>query len=260
MRAAKVRWIVALVIGVGAGALHFTYVRSLEAEVRGGQEVEVLVAKERIAVGEPLARGMVATRRMPQAFVDDRDVTASGLSEVEGLTLAVTLQPGHALQWSDFEERPDPAVEDLSALVEPGQRGMAIPVDSSLSMGGMLRPGHRVDVLGTFAKGKTSLRTDKVTVTLLQNVTVLATGKDLGAGSGRYSTVTMSVALEEAELLAFASKQGTLSLVLRGDQDLTVVKDVPEKGMEDVWEAERRNALQQVPRAQKRAIERLRAR
>jgi pilus assembly protein CpaB len=259
MSGARIRWIAALVLGLGAGGLHLAFLRNLEAEVRGGEMVEVLVARDRIGGGTKLERRMVAARSVPEAWVDERAVSAGKLEEVEGLAVAVTLQAGQTMQWTDFEKRPDPVDEDLSSLVEPGQRAMAIPVDSSLSLGGMLSPGHRVDVLGTFAKGKSS-RTEKVTVTLLQNVMVLATGRDLGAGSGRYSTVTMSVGLEEAELLAFASTQGTLSLVLRGGQDLAVVRDVPEKGMEDVWEAERRNALQQESRTEKRSIERLQVR
>jgi Flp pilus assembly protein CpaB len=123
-----------------------------------------------------------------------------------------------------------------------------------------------VDILGTFARDK-GLKADRVTVTLLQNVTVLATGGSVGAGSGgeqkpaspRFATVTLSVGLEEAELLSYASKHGSLSLVLRGYQDLRVVADVPEKGIDDVWEAERRNALQGHERGGGQQIERLKS-
>lgn len=253
------RWIAALVLGVAAGGLHYGYVQALEASASGGERVDILVAREKMSEGQKLESEKVATRSVPDAYVDERVVKADEIGEIEGLAMAVTVRAGQAIQWTDFGERDDPEQEDLSALVEPGHRAMAIPVDASLSMGGMLSPGHRVDVLGTFKKGKSS-RTEKVTVTLLQNVMVLATGRNLASGEKRYSTVTMSVGLEEAELLAFASSQGSLSLVLRGRQDLEVVRDVPEKGMEDVWEAERRNALQDKARPERRAIERLRAR
>ncbi len=255
----KLKWLIALLLGVAAGTLHFLYVRALEAETKGGEDMEVLVAGDDLAGGQPVSFDSFALRSVPVAYVDARVVPADRLSELEGLTPSVHIDAGQMIQWTDFQERPDEEIEDLSALVEPGNRAMAIPVNSSLSLGGMLRSGNRVDILGTFSRGKNQ-RTDKVTVTLLQNVTVLATGKDLGAGSGRYSTVTLSVGLEESELLAFATTQGTLSLVLRGNQDLDVVRDVPEKGMEDVWEAERRNALQERPRGERRAIERLKAR
>ena len=73
-------------------------------------------------------------------------------------------------------------------------------------------------------------------------------------------TLRESGGFEESELLAFASTLGSLSLVLRGYQDLEVVRDVPEKGMDDVWEAERRNALQERPGNGSKPIERLKVR
>ncbi|MFO8072084.1 MAG: Flp pilus assembly protein CpaB [Polyangia bacterium] len=251
-------WIAALALGLVAGGLHLAYLRALAAEERGGEPVEVLVAAADVSRGEVLAERRVAVQSIPAAFADGRAVPADRVEDVLGLETSIEIEAGQRILWSDFAERPDPKQSDLARLIEPGQRAMAIPVDSSLSMSGMLRPGHRVDILGTFSKQG---RDEKVTVTLLQNVTVLATGSKLrGAEDGqegrrRYDTATLSVGMEEAELLAFAADHGTLSLVLRGYQDLEVVRDVPEKGQADVWEAERRNALQ--TRARKAEIERL---
>ena len=260
------KWIAALVFGLVAGFLHFTFLSEVEAEARGGKEIEVLVTTTGVEAGETVEEAMVAARSIPGAFVDERVVTAGRSDEIVGLPLAVNLEQGQMIQWTDFVERPSDMANDLAELIGPGQRAMTIQVDSSLSMGGLLRPGHRVDILGTFSRGK-DLRSDKVTVTLLQNVTVLATGRDLSGGNAqedekaaRYGTVSLSVGLEESELLAFASTLGSLSLVLRGYQDLEVVRDVPEKGMDDVWEAERRNALQERPRNGAKPIERLKVR
>lgn len=255
------RWLAVLGLGIAAGVLHFLYLRSLAAEARGGVPVAVLVAAAPVRAGEPLDEARLGTRKIPSGWLDARAVPASRLDDVLGLELAVGLEPGATLAWTDFAERPDPAAEDLAGLVGPGERAMAIPVDASLSLGGMLRPGHRVDILGTFQRGER--RGERVTVTLLQNVTVLATGRALrGAGvteETRFRTVTLSVGIEESQLLAFATTQGSLSLVLRGHQDLEILRDVPEKGMDDVWEAERRNSLQERSR-RPAGIERLQAR
>ncbi|MDD5306914.1 MAG: Flp pilus assembly protein CpaB [Deltaproteobacteria bacterium] len=262
------KWIAALALGAAAGGLHFAYVRSLAAEVRGGEIVEVLVAARDVGKGRTLDEKATAGRRVPEAWVEGRAVRMTRAKEVLGLPLAVDLSAGDAVQWSDFAERPSPGAGDLARLVPSGNRALAIPVNAALSMGGLLRPGHRVDILGTFARGG-DRRGDKTTVTLLQNVVVLATGQDVGAGdkgnaasagAARYGTVTLSVSLEQAELLSFASTQGSLSLVLRGYQDLEVVEDVPEKGQTDVWEAERRTSLQRAKGARAPAIERLKVR
>jgi pilus assembly protein CpaB len=238
-----------VVLALLAGVSHFGYLRAVAAEARGGEPMQVLVAAESLAVGQVLEAAHAARRAVPAAYVDERAIPAARVSEAVGLELAVEVAAGDVLAWTDFTERAEPTARDLARLIGSGQRAMTIPVDQSLSLGGMLRPGHRVDILGTFARGSRA-KTDRVTVTLLQNVTVLATGRDLtgeqeeGRSRQRYSTATLSVGLEEAELLAFATTLGSLSLVLRGEQDLTRVRDVPEKGIADVWEAERRNALQ----------------
>ena len=96
--------------------------------------------------------------------------------------------------------------------MQKGQRALTIPVDLSGSLAGMLRPGDHVDILGTFARAQQ----DYATVTLLQNVLVLATGEMRGVGRERrgepsgatgprtFNNITVSVDPEEAELLVFA--------------------------------------------------------
>lgn len=258
------KWLVAAGAGVAAFGLHFAYVTALEAEAHGGKRVAVLVATERLPRGTALAERALATREMPEAYLGARAVPASRAAEILGLEVTVDVDAQEIVQWTDVAAREGPDSRDLAELVAPGERALTIPVDASLSMGGLLRPGHRVDILGTFSKSA-HLKADRVTVTLLQNVTVLATGRRFGdgggeepAGNGRFATVTLSVGLEEAELLSYASKTGTLSLVLRGYRDLRVVGDVPEKGIDDVWDAERRNVLQAKERGSSQRIERIR--
>ena len=257
------KWLVTLAVGALAGALHVVHVRSLERELGGGEAVEVLAAATRIEPGDRVVAGRLATRRIPAAYVDGRAVRAEDAAEVEGVAATVSLETGQVFQWTDFAPRAGAGEEDLAERIESGMRGITIPVDGALSMGGLLRPGHRVDILGTFSRGAKWSSAERVTFTLLQNVLVLATGRDLKgeeaeSGKGRFRTATLSVGLEESELLALASQQGELSLVLRGRLDLETVRDVPEKGMDDIWEAEKRNELQQKPRRRPAAgIERL---
>jgi pilus assembly protein CpaB len=94
---------------------------------------------------------------------------------------------------------------------------------------------------------------DRVTLPLLQNVLVLAAGRDLGgevqnaqqgAGAGQpnntvqaghnISMVTLSVTLEEAALLVFAQDRGRLSLVMRNPDDINVVEGLPETSMSNL--------------------------
>jgi pilus assembly protein CpaB len=260
------KWILTLLVGLIAAGGHFTYVRGLATHATGGDKISVLSYAAPLRTGEKLTRDKLAKRSVPISYVDNRVVREEKADDVIGLVAAVDVAAGEVIQWSDFILRQNAHAADLSDLLASGERAMTIPVDRSLSMGGLLRPGHRVDILGTF--GQQENRRDRITVTLLQNVRVLAVGKRLNAEGyattrkepKRSDTVTLSVGLEEAELLALSTKQGTLSLALRGRQDLRVVQGVPEVGMADVWESERRQALQRKAVSKATTIERIQAR
>jgi pilus assembly protein CpaB len=112
-------------------------------------------------------------------------------------------------------------------------------VDSISGVSGLLTPGDRVDLLGTFpVSSKEELIPDAsgggsvgyVTMTLLQNVTLLAVGQQLSSVSAQqdgrrnnYSTVTLSVTVDEAELLTIAQTRGKLMLLLRNREDIKTV-------------------------------------
>ena len=120
-------------------------------------------------------------------------------------------------------------------------RAMSINVNGAAAVSGMIKPNDHVDVIGTFNfpddDGKIK-RGDPVTCTILQNVLVLATGKDtsktqsreLGmVGGSNYSTVTLEVSPREAEMLAFAEQiKGRLILTLRNRNDTSSEKELPQ--------------------------------
>jgi pilus assembly protein CpaB len=102
----------------------------------------------------------------------------------------------------------------------------------------MVQPNDRVDVLGTFSFPMTNApgELESVTLTVLQDVTVLAVGQTMAdrradrrsASSGTYGTVTVEVTAREAELLIFAQQaRGRLSLSLRNPKDVSFEKDLP---------------------------------
>lgn len=221
------KWLAAPLAGLLAAGLHFKYVYDMKNEVTGGDKVEVLSLAADVASGDKIQKTALASRMIPASYVDDRSVRINKLTEVVGMAAAVNLKAGQTLLWTDFEARTGAA--DLADLLEPGLRAMTIPVDSSISMGGLLRPGHRVDIMCTFG---TAIGQEKHTATLLQNVTVLAVGRTVGDADevevkSAFKTITLGVALEDAERLALAARQGVLSVALRGRQDLAVIQNVP---------------------------------
>ena len=222
------------------------YSRSLQEEVAGGQKVTILVAGEDIAVGARLAKANLAVREVPEAYVHQSSIRKGEENQIIGRPVADKISQGQPLLWSDFELQKSAAARRLSAAVPKGQRALTIPVDASGSVAGMLRPGDHVDILGTFAR----TQGDYATVTLLQNVLVLATGELRGGegeaeapatgGNRTFNNITVSVDSEEAELLVFAMQRGPVNIALRSQDDVATFDDVPEKNFGDIFEQKRR--------------------
>ncbi len=241
-----------LVIAVGLAVIAmlslYLYSRNLEKEVAGGQKVLVLVAAEDIPAGARITKANLAQREVPEAYVNKASIRKGEENTILGHPLAQKVAQGDDLLWSDLELQKSAATRRLSAAVQKGQRALTIPVDMSGSVAGMLRPGDRVDVLGTFARGQ---GTDWATVTLLQNVLVLATGDVRGEGDGEsgsgvqrsFSNITVSVDLEEAELLVFSMQRGPINIALRSQEDIETVDDVPDKNFGDIFETQKRAAF-----------------
>ena len=69
--------------------------------------------------------------------------------------------------------------EGLTALIEPGMRAVSVQVNEISGVSGFIQPGTRVDVLftRTFSNG------DAATTTILQNIKVVAYGRQLDASA-----------------------------------------------------------------------------
>jgi pilus assembly protein CpaB len=148
------------------------------------------------------------------------------------------MDAGDVLKWSFIEGGQRRA--NLAEAVKPGMRAVSLSVGGAAAVSGMVRPEDRVDILGTFnfASRTGAERTETVTLTILQDVTVLAAGQqksneilrnDRRRENTSYSTITVQVTPREAELLVFAEQmRGSLTLTLRNPGDVTFEQDLPE--------------------------------
>jgi pilus assembly protein CpaB len=120
-------------------------------------------------------------------------------------------------------------------------RAISISIGGAAGVSGLVQPSDRVDVLGSFSfpSRRNAQQMEWVTLTVLQDVTVLATGQTLGKQAGEglersraasgYSTITVEVTPREAELLVFVENmRGHLTLSLRNPSDVTFERDLPE--------------------------------
>lgn len=247
----------AMLASVATAALGFVllaiYVRQFQRDATGGEPVELLAMRQDVAAGLPLTEQMLVLRTLPESYIEDRQVLASDLPRVLGVRAAISLEANQTLLWTDLATTPHDR-SSFSSRIPKGMRAMSIAGWGRRVFGDLLRPGDRVDVLLT--KAKPGLEAKVVTVPLLQNTLVLAVGASFGATeqespSVGSNLVTLLVTLDQASLLAQARRGGTLSLVLRNENDLEINEGLVETDDSDVLEQEERARRQHRLRIEK---------
>lgn len=233
--------VAALVVGLFAALFLYLFVVQVQSEKDEilADQVVVVKASKLIPSGSELTHENTTMSKVPSQFLPPNPLLEKDLQIYLNTAVAVQIEPGAMVLTSDFSIAE--VARTLSGKIPLAERAMSVAVDNVSGVSGLLRPGDRVDILGTFSHlGKEGEIKDSqgkkqagfVTMPLLQNVTLLATGQQISEvldGQNRqrgYSTVTVSVTVEEAELLTITQTKGKLLFLLRNRED---VKTVPVK-------------------------------
>lgn len=236
---------IALAAGLAAALLTRFFIASKDAAIRAEElrlkhkygEITVLAYTRDTPAGTVLTAADIGKKSVPKVGLQGQAVSIDSLSYMIGRRTIVSKDAKDVMFWSDIEGG-DPKAGGLAADIKPQMRAMSINVSGAAAVSGMVKPNDHVDVIGTFDfpndEGKLK-RGDPVTCTILQNILVLATGREtaksrqqnLGVSQG-YSTVTLEVTPREAEMLAFAEQiRGRLILTLRSGTDTSSEKELP---------------------------------
>lgn len=225
----KTPLLVAMVLGVLAGAMAYLSVKKKEREVKAGWNlVPVLVSGDAIAEGTVITYDMISQRAVPEQFVTSSVIKPDSANYIVGQKILVPLQAGDPLLWSQFET--SKAAEKLSTIVQKKGRAITIAAQGSQAVGGWIRPNDHIDIIGTFRDPQSQ---EQMAITLLQNVVVLATGKITGTtninllpeGDRGYGDLSLLVLPEEAEILTLAEGMGQLKFTLRNPEDIDVQEE-----------------------------------
>ncbi len=173
----KAPLIIALGLGLMAALLAYKTMQRAEDKVKEGWTLmPVVVSNRDIVEGTVLDYDMVAKHQMPEQFMTPSIVSPKQFEKVIGQKLMVPLQRGDLILWSHF--RSEGTFERLSNIVRKAGRAISIGISGAEAVAGWVRPNDHIDILGTFEDPKTE---SLVTVTLMQNVIVLATGSITGS-------------------------------------------------------------------------------
>ena len=251
--------LVAVISGLLAAGLLAVYLDRYERETSGGERVQILRALKPIERGTLITRELLVEAAVPASYLEARAVRAVELGKVVGIRTATALDTQDALLWTDLaiaqEQR------DLSSLIQPGSRALTIKATSGYQheQSDLIRPGDYVDVIATMGqKGASSIdpKADMTSVVLLQRILVLAVGnetevqafrandKDDKLCANNSTMLTLSLKVEEAQLLSLATQRGQLSVIVRPPNDTRIVEGAPDMPMSSLFDVKFRNDLQ----------------
>jgi len=241
--------VISILVGVLAFLLARQYIAAREKALKEAIARVESRAQSAIVVGaaENLPKGSTIKQSDLARVNVDRRVSAKAVSlddaaALIGRRLQVSIRKAEPIFWSDVEGGAETG-PTLAPIIQKTLRAISIPASGASAVSGLIQPNDRVDILGTFTlPSKTNgSESETVTLTVLQDVTVLATGQKLaktadtrGGGSG-YSMITVEVTPREAELLVFAQQmQGRLTLTLRNPSDGSYEPQLPNIDFEQI--------------------------
>ena len=204
---------------------------------------EILVVKQDIPIGSFLQRQHMEWKPWPKESVSEGHLTKPQHS-IDGLVGAVArrgLTAGEPLHRKRIVRPGDRGF--LAAVLRPGHRAMAIRVNATSGISGLIFPGDRIDLILTHrisaaVSGEAEFEIDehgdkvrikkdeeeeersgnRVSETVLTNVRVLAIDQFINDVNGKPrvgKNATLEITPKQAEMLAVLTELGSLSLALR---------------------------------------------
>lgn len=195
--------------------------------------VDILVARENIAVGTLIESSMVERQPWPENLLLENFVLSDGKGVgVIGQVTRSAVQKGEPFMKSKLANPNDPGF--LAASLPSGMKAVTIATDAVAGVAGFVFPGDRVDVLFTHEPipADTTNQTGRPAITevLASGVKVLAINVREGDPNKTApvapNSMTLEVTDELAQKLRLAEKNGTLAFSLRSihDQNQEVVQ------------------------------------
>jgi len=213
--------------------------------LESARKTRVVVASHDIPSGTRIKASDIGSLPVPASYITDDIVMPEDAAAILGKKTTQPIVAEKPISWY-FIEGGRSAMDGLADTITPGMRAISLPISGAATVSGMVRPNDRVDVIGTFSmpyKGVTgelsSELMETVTLTILQDVSVIATGQKMAkqtsssdrskSSSHSYNTVTVEVTPREAELLVFLQQttRGSMTLSLRHPEDVNYEKELP---------------------------------
>ena len=218
----KPKTLVLLAVAAGCGLVAML---GIQQAMQGGQgnaspKVKVLVARAEIQPGVELTDELVGFQEMNVESAPEDAVTAFEQYEQRSLTYPVL--GGDIIRQSKLGKKGE---FTRSRQIPEGMRVVAISVNDTQTVSGMMRPGDRVDVLVTYQVRNVRGQMTTKTATLLKYVEVFATdNRTVSDGATKQQevktkVVSLLVQPMQVNSIKLAESKGSLALSWRHPDD-----------------------------------------
>ena len=223
----KLKTMILLAMALGCGLVAMVGVQQVLAERKntGGNKVAVLVARMEIEAGAELKDTNVVFEDRPIETVPQGAVTNA--EQYKDRATTVRLFPGELVLQAKLGE---PGVIGVAAQIPKGMRVVAVPVNATSSISGLVAPGNKVDIVLTYSIQKSGVQYKK-SKTILTNIEVFSVDKvrhtdspDASKQSAKPENVSLPITPPQAQTLSFATQKGQLQLTLRSTSDDVAVE------------------------------------
>lgn len=232
----KLILLVALLIGTLAFLLNWRYLDQKKQELyKDAETVSVIVAKRDMPSMTVLTIEDLALNQVFKSAIGQNAFYEKDLDMLLGKRLLYPVRRSDPLLWSQVD-MPRKTAAGLSQVVKKGMRAVSLAIGGAQAVSGLIQPLDRVDILGTLMVPSPAnpKQMEYSTMTLMQNVKVLATGsriggqRDSGGSKSGYSSITFELTPEDVEKLVFYQQsRGQLYLSLRHPEDVRKVTNLP---------------------------------
>lgn len=242
--------ILALILGMVAAVLTLIFLSSQgDASVEQPviTTVQVVVAAREIASGQEITANMLQLKDMPESAVINN--AAMSIDDVVGQIARYPVEIGE--QFSKLQLVQPGLVQALSFQIPEGLRAFTIPISINNTPASLMAPGDFIDLLVSgspailretpqlnLVEGNYANAQGNITLTLLQNVQVLALNQNYvangvtydssvrGVPAGAVSYLTLALTPEQGQMLSRVANDGQITLSLRRFGD-AAIEDLP---------------------------------
>ena len=244
--------IFALILGSVVLFGNKSYLDSRISQYRNQKMVAVVSANQLLKAGDVLRSSMVQKQLVPEIHAPRARIGWSALNQFLGQELSTDVLEGDYVLQNNFRTIGTVGATLSEQLEREGFRAITLPVDETNSLARSIVTGDKIDIIFTFNAPPLQ---QKVSMVLLQNVSVIATGsysvseQELGVRAGRlkrYNTLTLRASAEDALRLNYARQEGQISLLLRSPRDNSDLEINPIGSVLALLNTEQQSALKEM--------------